>query len=401
MAMSTVLISLDSSEESVGTPSGRVLWFGKIPTTVPATTPTTHPPVIHDDTLLIPAKTPTISPITSMIPPTAPNTHYTSLFIYTDLSDDDTPNTPPSPTHEIPPFEVTPPASWILPASPGRPSHSSFARPSRKRSRSPTTSVPVSSPIPGALSSVRADLLPPPRGLGVLILGSDEPYSEPDIDLEVQTKINECIEYADDLRAGWIDVRVVLETIAREEVEMSARGTVVVSDDRVTHPVGSDDIPKPAQGEGAIENRYPLPRINDLFDQLQGLRVYFKIDQRSGYHQLSIHEEYIPKTAFRTRYGHYELQVMPFGLTNTLAVFMNLMNQSFPLCLTVHNLFFTSFIHPTCLCPQNTAGKLEVSHWMVCKKPDQEKAQVYEENTLIPLVRKHKGAHGMPGWQSM
>nr|GFA78219.1 putative reverse transcriptase domain-containing protein [Tanacetum cinerariifolium] len=76
-----------------------------------------------------------------------------------------------------------------------------------------------------------------------------------------------------------------------------------------------------------VKNRYPLPRIENLFDQLQESSVYSKIDLRSGYHQLRVREEDILKTAFRTRYGHYEFQVMLFGLTNAPAVFMDLMNR--------------------------------------------------------------------------
>ena len=78
-----------------------------------------------------------------------------------------------------------------------------------------------------------------------------------------------------------------------------------------------------------IKNRYPLPMIDDLFDQLRGVRVYFKIDLRTGYHQLRVREVDIPKTTFRTRYGHFEFTAMPFGLTNAPIAFMDLMHRVF------------------------------------------------------------------------
>ena len=81
--------------------------------------------------------------------------------------------------------------------------------------------------------------------------------------------------------------------------------------------------------EATIKNMYPLPRIDDLFDQLKDAKYFSKIDLKSGYYQLKIRLSDLPKTAFVTRYGQYEFTIMPFGLTNALAYFMNMMNKVF------------------------------------------------------------------------
>ena len=78
-----------------------------------------------------------------------------------------------------------------------------------------------------------------------------------------------------------------------------------------------------------VNNKYPLPRIDDIFDQMKGENVFSNIDLRSGYHQVRIKDEYIHKTAFRTRYGHYEFVVLPFSLTNVPTTFMCLVNIVF------------------------------------------------------------------------
>ena len=78
-----------------------------------------------------------------------------------------------------------------------------------------------------------------------------------------------------------------------------------------------------------MKNKHMLPKIEDLFDQFKEASVFSKIDLRSGYYQLQVKDVNVPKTAFRTRYGHYEFLVMPFGLTNAPAAFMDLMNKVF------------------------------------------------------------------------
>jgi hypothetical protein len=78
-----------------------------------------------------------------------------------------------------------------------------------------------------------------------------------------------------------------------------------------------------------VKNKYPLPRIDVIFDQLKGVNIFSKIDLRSRYHHVRIKEKYISKTSFRTRYGHYDFVVLPFGLSNAPVVFMCLMNGIF------------------------------------------------------------------------
>ncbi|GJR29133.1 hypothetical protein Tco_1105365, partial [Tanacetum coccineum] len=184
-----------------------------------------------------------------------------------------------------------------------RPSYdSSFASPSCNRSRSPAASVPLSSPIPEALSYARVDLLPSPKKIRSSEFATDlevssaegyEPSSYKgtdlemdvdivrsdgiDIDPEIQAEIDECIAYADALRGKGVDARVVVEAIDREEIKTGVRGPVEVRVDRVTHLVVANDIPKPAQ-EGAVEVMYEtlgdlVQRFHDHTEEILVHRV--------------------------------------------------------------------------------------------------------------------------------
>ncbi|GKC46741.1 hypothetical protein Tco_1064463 [Tanacetum coccineum] len=348
MAISVISISSDSSEDSVGTPAGRVILFGTIPTTIPDTTPVITPPATQINTPGIPTKTPIVAPT---IPPSLNYTpaspgyspasdsksdpsedpssdHILPLpailpFLSSndDTTDSDTPNTPPSPTHGTPFTEITAstqrspiiPRRRVMILSPGQPiphgrpyryhlngpihmmtarkrvgplpthrlavrhsaDHSSLdssseassdfhsdassdsssrhslldhsspdlpstsARPSRKRRRSPTTSVPALPLVSGALSLVSADLISSPKRVkdsgylidvevnpreislrdDAIVTVSDEPHLEQDIDSKIQVEIDECIAYADALRDRRIDARFVVEVADRDEIE--------------------------------------------------------------------------------------------------------------------------------------------------------------------------------------
>ncbi|GJR38009.1 hypothetical protein Tco_1213693 [Tanacetum coccineum] len=405
MAISVISISSDSSEDSVGTPAGRVILFGTIPTTIPDTTPVITPPATQTDTPVIPTETPIIAPTIPPSPdytPASPDYSPASdsesdpsedpssdhipplpaispfLSSDDDTTDSDTPDTPPSPTHGTPFTEITAstqrspiiPRRRVMILSPGQPiphgrpyryhlngpvhmmtarkrvgplpthrlavrhsaDHSSSdssseassdfhpdassdpssrhllsdhsspdlpstsARPSRKRRRSPMTSIPALPPVSGALSPVRTDLIPSPKRIknsgyladvevdhreislrdDAIVRVSEEPHLEQDTDPEIQADIDECFAYADALRDRGIDARVIVEVVDQDETETGLRGPVEVRVERVTHPATPKDIPEPAQ-ERAVEATYETlgDGVQRFHDHTQAIPVHY------------------------------------------------------------------------------------------------------------------------------
>ncbi|GJS68976.1 putative reverse transcriptase domain-containing protein [Tanacetum coccineum] len=267
-----ISVSLDSFESSVGTPAGRVILFGTIPTTVPDTTPVIIPPTTQTDTTSDPSE----DPSSDHIPPLPA----TSPFLSSDDDTTDTPGQPiphsrpyryhlnglvhmmtarkrvgPLPTHRLAvrhsanhsSLDSSTEASldFHLDASSDSSSrhslsdHSSpdlsstFARPSRKRRRSRGTNLEVDDDVER----------------------SEEPHSEPEID-PVKAVIEACFDFADIIRASGVDVRVEAVTVAWDDVETSARDPIMVSDNGDTPPVVPEVIPEPAQEERAVEGTY-------------------------------------------------------------------------------------------------------------------------------------------------
>ncbi|GJY33387.1 hypothetical protein Tco_0417856 [Tanacetum coccineum] len=328
MAISVISISSDSSEDSVGTPAGRVILFGTIPTTIPDTTPVITPPATQTDTPVIPTETPIIAPTIPPSPDYTPasldyspasdsesdpsedpsSDHIPPLpdispFLSSDddPTDSDTPDTPSSPTHDTPFTEITAstqrspiiPRRRVMLLASGQPipydssseassdfhsdassdsssrhslsDHSSpdlpstSAGPSRKRRRSPMTSVPALSPISGALSPVRADLIPSPKRVKDSGYLADVEDSDP----EIQADIDECFAYANALRDRGIEARVVVEADNRDETETVVRVKFI------------EDIPEPAQ-EGAVEVTYETlgDLVQRFHDHTQAIPVH-------------------------------------------------------------------------------------------------------------------------------
>nr|GEZ23514.1 reverse transcriptase domain-containing protein [Tanacetum cinerariifolium] len=225
----------------------------------------------------------------------------------------------------------------------GRPSHdSSSVSPSRKRSRSPAASAPLSLPILGALSYAHADHLPSPKRIKSSEIAMNLEVSSEDR-FEPYAEIDECIAYADALRDSGIDARVVVEAVNRDEVEMDARGPVEVRVDRVTHPVTVDDIPKPAQNEGAIEVTYET--LGDLVQRVDRVTHPVTVDDipKPAQNEGAIEEHWELVTLPETLNPSWEMEEMEMviGTDEEMAITLedrqNVRGQNVARAYTVEN----------------------------------------------------------------
>nr|GEY57818.1 hypothetical protein [Tanacetum cinerariifolium] len=270
MAFSIISISSNSSEESVWTSTARVILFGMIPTTIPSTTPTVDLPIIHDDTPLIPTDTLIISPIVSLIPLMASTVQYTSPFLCTNLSNSDTidthhPRTRMSglaqksvgslPTHRIALRYLANYASSDQftsdDSSQDSPSDSSLETSSNSHSNTSSYSSLRHSSLGYSISDSLRDSLnatstgPSRKRCRDSDLVMDFKVSSEDGYVSYvprETDIDECFAYADAIRAKGMDVRFVVETVAKEEVESSIRGTTEVEVDLRVKPIIDNDV---------------------------------------------------------------------------------------------------------------------------------------------------------------
>ncbi|GJW88777.1 hypothetical protein Tco_0164117 [Tanacetum coccineum] len=352
MAISVILISLDSSEDSVGTPVGRVILFGTILTTIPDTTPVISLPATQTDTPVIPTETPIIAPTIPQSPNYKPasldyspasdsesgtsedqsSNHVPPLpailpFLSSDddTTDNDTPDTPPSPTHEASlDFHSDASSDSYLRYSlsdhysPNLPGTS--AGQSRKRRRSPTTSVPTLSPVSGALSPVCDDLIPSPKRVkdsgyltdvevdpreislrdDAIVRVSDEPHLEQDIDPEIQAKIDECMAYANALRDRGIDARVIVEAIEGVQREQGHRivrveSAVIALTERIaelerdnkrlrgTASVESQGVDRLQRGMSRMQRELRQMRRLRFYDQVRVSRLEACARKHMGY----------------------------------------------------------------------------------------------------------------------
>ncbi|GKC40946.1 hypothetical protein Tco_1053330 [Tanacetum coccineum] len=273
MAISTILISLDSFKESVETSAGPVILFGTIPAIILDTIPTVTLPTTHVDTTSTPIEIPTVSPIVSPSPdytpaspdysPTSDTESYSSedpspdhipplpatspfLLSIDDSLYNDTPDTPPSPTHDS--LSETSSYFSLDALSDSSFGHSSLDHSSSHQLCSSVPSIPYSSTTITKRPSHASSAGPSRKRSRSFDSATDlEDCSNESSESFIQVEIDKCIAYADALRAEGIDARIVVESVAQEEVEISARGLIKVRVDRFMHPVVSDDIPEPAQ----------------------------------------------------------------------------------------------------------------------------------------------------------